>query len=113
MRRALTVAAGGTAALLVAGGAAAGIINGVPNANQRVGSPANVLADGFKLDRVANGNDLLENPAGIFTRYGYLDDSTLQTDGQPTKTEPEPYFAHTLALHTSFAPLSSTSSRLS
>jgi hypothetical protein len=89
VRRALTVAAGGTAALLVAGGAAAGIINGVPNANQRVGSPANVLADGFKLDRVANGNDLLENPAGIFTRYGYLDDSTLQTDGQPTKTEPD------------------------
>ena len=38
---------------------------------------------------MVNGNDTLENPAGIFTRYGYLDDSTLQTDGQPTKTEPD------------------------
>lgn len=75
--------------MVVAAGAAAEIFDGVPNANPRAGSPANVVADGFKLKRVANGNDLLENPAGIFTRYGYLDDSTLQTDGQPTKTEPD------------------------
>jgi hypothetical protein len=47
------------------------------------------MASGFKLQRVVNGNDNLENPAGIFARYGYLDDSTIQTDGQPTKTEPD------------------------
>jgi hypothetical protein len=64
-------------------------VSGVPNANPRSGSPANVMASGFKLQRVVNGNDNLENPAGIFARYGYLDDSTIQTDGQPTKTEPD------------------------
>jgi hypothetical protein len=75
--------------LALAAVAIAQIVAGVPNANPRSGSPANVLADGFKLHRVAGGNNDLENPAGIFTRYGYLDDSTLQADGQPTKTEPD------------------------
>jgi len=75
--------------LVVAAVAVAQIISGVPNANPRSGSPANVVADGFTLQRVVNGNDTLENPAGIFTRYGYLDDSAIQTDRQPTKTEPD------------------------
>ena len=82
-------AAAGAAVLALAAVAIAQIVAGVPNANPRSGSPPNVLATGFKLQRVVNGNDALENPAGIFTRYGYLDDSTLQTDGQPTKTEPD------------------------
>jgi hypothetical protein len=83
---------GGAAAavvLVAAAVAVAQIFSGVPNAQPRSGSPANVVADGFALQRVVNGNDALENPAGIFTRYGYLDDSTLQADHQPTKTEPD------------------------
>jgi hypothetical protein len=75
--------------LVVAAVAVAQIISGVPSANPRSGSPFNVVANGFALQRVANGNDALENPVGIFTRYGYLDDSMLQTDKQPTKTEPD------------------------
>jgi len=78
-----------SAVLVGAAVAVAQIVNGVPNANPRSGSPANVMANGFKLERIVNGNDDLENPAGIFTRYGYLDDSTLQADHQPTKTEPD------------------------
>jgi hypothetical protein len=89
VRRIIVVGAVGAIALVAAAVAVAQIVGGVPNANPRSGSPANVVASGFKLQRVVNGNDNLENPAGIFTRYGYLDDSTLQTDGQPTKTEPD------------------------
>jgi hypothetical protein len=83
---------GGAAAavvLVAAAVAVAQIFSGVPNAQPRSGSPANVVADGFALQRVVNGNETLENPAGIFARYGYLDDSTLQADHQPTKTEPD------------------------
>jgi hypothetical protein len=83
------VGVAGAVALVAAAVAVAQIVSGVPNANPRSGSPANVVASGFKLQRVVNGNDNLENPAGIFARYGYLDDSTIQTDGQPTKTEPD------------------------
>jgi hypothetical protein len=85
----LVGAAAGAAVLVVAAVAVAQIFSGVPNANPRSGSPPNVVANGFALQRVVNGNDTLENPAGIFSRYGYLDDSTLQTDAQPTKTEPD------------------------
>jgi hypothetical protein len=88
-RKSLIPAIGGVAVVAVAAAAGAQIVGGVPTANQRSGSPANVVVKGVTLERVVNGNDVLENPAGIFTRYGYLDDSTLQTDGQPTKTEPD------------------------
>jgi hypothetical protein len=89
VRRIIVVGAVGAIALVAAAVAVAQIVSGVPNANPRSGSPLNVMASGFKLQRVVNGNDALENPAGIFNRYGYLDDSTLQTDRQPTKTEPD------------------------
>jgi len=89
VRRVFVGGAAGAAALVLAAVAFAQIVGGVPNANPRTGSPADVLANGFKLQRVAIGVDQLENPAGIFRRYGYLDDATLQTDGQPTKTEPD------------------------
>jgi hypothetical protein len=89
LRRIALGAAAATAVLVGAAVAVAQIVNGVPNANPRSGSPANVMANGFALQRVVNGNDNLENPAGIFSRYGYLDDSTLQADHQPTKTEPD------------------------
>jgi hypothetical protein len=89
LRRIALGAAAATAVLVGAAVAVAQIVSGVPNAQPRSGSPANVMANGFTLQRLVNGNDNLENPAGIFSRYGYLDDSTLQTDGQPTKTEPD------------------------
>jgi hypothetical protein len=89
LRRIALGAAAATAVLVGAAVAVAQIVSGVPNANPRSGSPANVMASGFTLQRVVNGNDNLENPAGIFTRYGYLDDSTIQKDRQPTKTEPD------------------------
>lgn len=89
MRRVLIGAVAATAALAVAAVAVAQIVSGVPNANPRQGSPLDVVAGGFKMQKVVEGTDVLENPAGIFKRYGYLDDSTLQTDGQPTKTEPD------------------------
>jgi hypothetical protein len=89
LRRIALGAAAATAVLVGAAVAVAQIVSGVPNANPRSGSPANVMANGFALQRVVNGNDNLENPAGIFTRYGYLDDSTIQKDRQPTKTEPD------------------------
>ena len=80
MRRVLAGAAAGAAVLVVAAVAVAQIFSGVPNANPRSGSPTDVVANGFALQRVVNGNDALENPAGIFARYGYLDDSTIQAD---------------------------------
>ena len=89
MRRIALGAVAAAAVLIAAAVAVAQIVSGVPNAQPRSGSPANVMANGFRLERIVNGNDNLENPAGIFTRYGYLDDSTLQTDHQPTKTEPD------------------------
>jgi hypothetical protein len=89
VRRVLAGAAAGAAVLVVAAVAVAQIISGVPNANPRSGSPPDIVASGFKLQRVAIGDDRLENPAGIFARYGYLDDAALQADGQPTKTEPD------------------------
>jgi hypothetical protein len=78
-----------TAGLAAAGLAVAQIDGGVPNANQRVGSPLNVIAPGFTLKPRAYGTDRLENPAGIYTRYGYLNDSATQADHQDTKTEPD------------------------
>ena len=89
MRRIALGAVAATALLVGAAVAVAQIFSGVPNANPRSGSPANVKANGCMLPRVVNGNDTLENPAGIFTRYGYLDDSATQPDRQPTKTEPD------------------------
>jgi hypothetical protein len=89
LRRIALGAAAATAVLVGAAVAVAQIVSGVPNAQPRSGSPANVMANGFALQRLVNGNDTLENPAGIFSRYGYLDDSMLQKDGQPTKTEPD------------------------
>jgi len=70
VRRVFVAAAAGAVVLVVAAVAVAQIISGVPNANPRSGSPPNVVANGFALQRVVNGNDTLENPAGIFSRYG-------------------------------------------
>jgi hypothetical protein len=56
---------------------------GVPEANARTNSPENILAPGFALDLVAQGIELLENPSGVITHFGFLSDTN------ETKTEPD------------------------
>ena len=73
------------------------ITNGVPSAKLRAGSPATVLAGGWDQKVLATGTMPLENPSGIFTTYGLLNDAgasvpagvTPQTSGLKTKTEPD------------------------
>jgi len=57
------------------------IRNSVPSANPRVGTPATVLARGFKFRTLAVGVDPLENPSAKITHYGLLADGT--------RTEPD------------------------
>jgi hypothetical protein len=59
---------------------------GVPAANPRSGSPATVVAPGHSLSLIAQGSDPLENPSGVITRFGYLNDFPPQTI-EATKTE--------------------------
>lgn len=61
---------------------------GVTLANLRAGHPENVLAEGFSLKVIAHGSNPLENPSGIITRFGYLDDFPPQPV-EATKTEPD------------------------
>jgi hypothetical protein len=61
---------------------------GVPNANHRVGHPANKVAPGFTLVKVVQGSDRLENPSGLITKLGFLNDGATQPV-EPTKTEPD------------------------
>src|SRR4249919_645640 len=61
---------------------------GVPNANHRVGHPANKVAPGFTLVKIAQGSDPLENPSGLLTRFGFLNDGSTQPV-EATKTEPD------------------------
>lgn len=64
------------------------ITRGVESANSRAGSPNNVIAPGFGLTTIAQGSDSLENPSGVITRFGYLNDFPPQTV-EATKTEPD------------------------
>ena len=78
-------------ALAVSPSAADGIgkvKNSVPNANQRVGHPANVISNGFVLQEIARGTDPLENPSGVITRFGLLNDFPPQPI-EATRTEPD------------------------
>jgi len=50
---------------------------GVPAANPHVGTPANILPDGFTLEEIARGSDPLENPSGLITKFGLLSDGTF------------------------------------
>ncbi len=61
---------------------------GVPNANHRVGHPANKVAPGFTLVKIAQGSNPLENPSGLLTRFGFLNDGSTQPV-EATKTEPD------------------------
>src|ERR1041384_7033457 len=62
------------------------IHEGVPLANQRSGHPDTVVAEGFKLVKVAEGIDPLEKPSGVINRFGLLDDLPPQPI-EATRTE--------------------------
>jgi len=51
---------------------------------KRVGHPGNTIAQGFALQEVATGSDLLENPSGPITTFGQLTDGTLTEADQNT-----------------------------
>lgn len=61
---------------------------GVPAANPRSGHPANVVAPGFALKQIAQGSDPLENPSGVITKFGYINDFPPRAI-EATKTEPD------------------------
>ncbi len=61
-------------------------IVGVPFANAKSGHPDNVISPGFKLVRIAQGTDPLENPSGMITTFGLLNDALLQKF-EATRTE--------------------------
>lgn len=95
MRKRNGVIAAAAAAVAVAGAAAAAAgpgttgISGVPDAQPRQGAPLTVFSPSFTATPVAQGTTPLENPVGIYTRYGYLDDGATQADHQNSKTEPD------------------------
>ena len=60
----------------------------VPSATARAGHPDNQISGGFALARIAEGSDILENPSGVITTFGYLNDFPPQTV-ERTKTEPD------------------------
>jgi hypothetical protein len=63
-------------------------IHGVARANPRSGSPATMVSPGYELTEIAVGSDALENPSGVITRFGYLNDFPEQKI-EATKTEPD------------------------
>jgi hypothetical protein len=70
------------------------VTTGVPTANKREGTSANILAPGFQLVPLVRGTDKLENPSGIITNFGLLNDfpspDTVKTPlVEATKTEPD------------------------
>ncbi len=72
------------------------ITGGVPSANARNDSPDNIVAPGFDIRLVAQGTDPIENPSGVITRFGYLNDGIqtpplppVKNPGVASKTEPD------------------------
>jgi Bacterial protein of unknown function (DUF839) len=55
-----------------------GKITGVPFANSKSGHPDNVISPGYSLRLIAQGTDPLENPSGIITNFGLLNDGATQ-----------------------------------
>jgi hypothetical protein len=45
---------------------------GVPAANAAVGTPSNIVPDGFTLEEITRGTEELENPSGVITKFGLL-----------------------------------------
>jgi uncharacterized protein DUF839 len=81
MRKALMLVA-----LLPAVADARPIRRGVPEANPRSDSPPDIVAPGFELTILARGTDALENPSGVITKFGLLNDFPPQAI-EATKTE--------------------------
>lgn len=85
-----TVLATLLAAATLSGGTAAArphhVHRGVADANPRAGHPSTIVAPGYELAVIAQGSDVLENPSGVITRFGYLNDFPPQTV-EATKTE--------------------------
>lgn len=78
--------------------AAAPLLIGVPAANPKSGVQATVIMDRYALHRVALGGEVLENPSGVITTFGYLNDGGViapppappaGTVSEATKTEPD------------------------
>jgi len=68
------------------------ITTGVPTTNKREGTSANVIAPGFQLVPLVRGTDKLENPSGVITNFGLLNDFPSPDTVKPplveaTKTE--------------------------
>src|SRR5262245_25872272 len=47
----------------------------------------NILPSNFSLQEIANGYDALENPSGVITTFGFLNDNADQS--RKTRTEPD------------------------
>jgi hypothetical protein len=60
------------------------IENGVPTANQATGAPMTVIDPAFATRVIATGNDPLENPAGVFIKFGMLSTGTRTEPDQNT-----------------------------
>jgi hypothetical protein len=63
-------------------------LTGIPTANPRAGIQPDKVAPGYALERIAAGTDPLENPSGVITHFGYLNDFPPQPV-ESTKTEPD------------------------
>ena len=76
--------------LLVACAVYAGsaVQSSVAVANARAGHPDTLAAKGFGLVKVVEGADPLENPSGVITNFGFLNDFPPQTV-ERTRTEPD------------------------
>jgi hypothetical protein len=59
---------------------------GVTHANHRSGHPPNLIAPGFTLEKIATGTDPIENPSGLITAFGELNDAATQPV-EATRTE--------------------------
>ena len=83
-----------SACLLVLSGLAVGqsgigpITSSVPNARKRIAHPPTLIAPQFRLEEVTNGFAPLENPSGVITNFGFLNDFPPQPV-EATKTEPD------------------------
>src|SRR5262245_23410742 len=82
------VMVGALAGLALAVGSSNNISSEVNSANPRAGHPDNVIASGFTLHKIAEGSDQLENPSGLITNFGFLNDSPPQPI-ERTRTEPD------------------------
>jgi hypothetical protein len=91
-RKALLIGAGTLAVVSVGVSARAAFLGwfafGVPAANPRAGVTENKVAPTFSLSLVAQGSDPIENPSGVITQFGYLNDFPPEPV-EATKTEPD------------------------